>query len=110
MSGANCAITLNVYVYVDSNADGQMAAQGEGVNSLQVNFLDASFGKVGSAYATNGKASFCVPDYLKGLTLRVDIPYLQRTGTMQAPDDNNKNQPLEMWFRLEPPTLPLFIP
>ncbi len=109
-SGAACAITLQVYVYVDTNIDSMMAAQGEGVNSLQVNFLDVSFGKVGQVYTSNGKATFCVPDYLKGQTLRVDLPYLQRTGVMQAPEDNNKNQPLEMWFRLEPPTLPLFIP
>ena len=108
--GAACAITLQVYVYVDTNIDSMMAAQGEGVNSLQVNFLDTSFGKVGQSYTSNGKATFCVPDYLKGQTLRVDIPYLQRTGIMQAPEDNNKNQPIEMWFRLEPPTLPLFIP
>jgi hypothetical protein len=88
-----------------------MAAQGEGVTALQVNFLDAAYGKVGQAYSINGKAAFCVPDYLRGQTLRVDLPYLQRTGTLQAPQERDADTPpLEMWFRLEPPSLPLFIP
>jgi hypothetical protein len=104
-------MTLNVYVYVDGNNNSMMAAQGEGVNGLPINFLDTSYGQVGQSFTVNGKASFCVPSYLKGQTLRVDIPYLQRTGVMQASQDStNKNQPLEMWFRLEPPTLPLYIP
>ena len=99
--------SINVRVYVDYNED-KMMSPAEGVTDLQIFFLDQSYSRLGSAYTTDGQATFCISPTLYGGTIYVDIPYLQKFNALQIP--NEPKQDLEIWFAGDAPELPLFLP
>ena len=118
-----CSAYLRVLAYVDTNSDNIMALQGEGVSGVGVNLADADYNVISELGMENGIVKFCIPDYLAGQIVYVDIPYLLRSGSIQAPRAQNSSsnpfgsstsgtglQTLELFFKLDAPTLPLALP
>ena len=106
-----------------------MALQGEGVDGVGVSLVDADYNVISELAMENGIVKFCIPDYLAGQMVYVDIPYLLRNGSVQVPrpqsqQSANNNpfgsssssassasaQTLELFFKLDAPTLPLALP
>jgi hypothetical protein len=105
--GSACAYALRTFVYVDNNDDNLMSPD-EGADGLEVVFMEASYSRLGSRYTREGQAVFCLPPALYGRTVRVQIPYLHQAQDVQIPASLHKD--VEVWFRLKPPTLPLYLP
>ena len=105
--GASCNYALRTFVYVDENDD-KLMSPNEGAEGLEVVFMEASYDRLGSRYTKEGQAVFCLYPSLYGHTLRVEIPYLHQAQDVQIPKNLDKD--IEVWFRLEPPTLPLYLP
>jgi len=112
-----------VVAYVDVNKDSMMALRGEGVENLAVYLMDPDYRVIGAAQTQNGIAKFCVPGSLAGQNVYVDLPYLLRSGAVSVPRNDGYGYggvggavmdtgvtTLESVFRLEAPTLPLYIP
>ena len=105
--GSNCINALRTFVYVDSNED-KLMSPSEGAEGLEIVIMDQSYARLGSRYTQEGQAVFCLGSGQMGRTLRVDIPYLHQSQTVNI--SKNLDQDVEVWFRLEPPTLPLYLP
>ena len=105
--GSNCVNALRTFVYVDSNQDKLMSPI-EGAEGLEIVIMDQSYDQLGSRYTQAGQAVFCLGSGQMGRTLRVDIPYLHQSQTVNI--SKNLDQDVEVWFRLEQPTLPLYLP
>ena len=80
----------------------------EGAEGLEIVIMDQSYARLGSRYTKEGQAVFCLGGGQMGRTLRVDIPYLHQSQTVNI--SKNLDEDVEVWFRLEPPTLPLYLP
>ena len=80
----------------------------EGAEGLEIVIMDQSYDQLGSRYTQAGQAVFCLGSGQMGRTLRVDIPYLHQSQTVNI--SKNLDQDVEVWFRLEQPTLPLYLP
>jgi hypothetical protein len=103
-----------------------MARQGEGIEGVAVTLTDADYNVVSELAMEAGIVKFCIPDYLAGQMVYVDIPYLLRSGSAQAPrlpsqqsvnspfgnstTTEAKLQTIELFFKLDAPTLPLALP
>jgi hypothetical protein len=105
--GGGCTYALRTFAYVDENDDKLMSPV-EGAEGLEIIFMEASYDRLGSRYTKEGQAVFCLHPGLYGKTLRVEIPYLHQAQDVQVPKNTDKD--IEVWFRLEPPTLPLYLP
>ena len=105
--GSNCTYALRTFVYVDSNQDNLMSPS-EGAEGLESVIMDQSYARLGSRYTKEGQAVFCLGGGQMGRTLHVDIPYLHQSQTVNI--SKNLDKDFEVWFRLEPPTLPLYLP
>ena len=105
--GSNCTYALRTFVYVDSNQDNLMSPS-EGAEGLESVIMDQSYARLGSRYTKEGQAVFCLGGGQMGRTLHVDIPYLHQSQTVNI--SKNLDEDVEVWFRLEPPTLPLYLP
>ena len=120
-----CAAYLRVLAYIDTNTDNIMALNGEGIEGVSANLVDADYNVLEVIAMTNGVVKFCVPEALAGQTVYVDIPYLLRSGSVQVPrpqaQSQNNNpfgntnaaaslQTLELFFKLDAPILPLSLP
>ena len=105
--GSNCTYALRTFVYVDSNQD-KLMSPSEGAEGLEIVIMDQSYARLGSRYTKEGQAVFCLGGGQMGRTLRVDIPYLHQSQTVNI--SKNLDEDVEVWFRLEPPTLPLYLP
>jgi len=129
LTGGPCAAWVRVIVFVDNNKDNIMALQGEGLQGVNVYLRNADFRVIRQGQSENGVVKFCVPPWLSGQPVYVDIPYLLRSGVVQIPRADGgiggasfwggpiplsagtgTTQTLESIFRLEPPELPLYIP
>jgi hypothetical protein len=103
---------------VDADRDGMIAPQGEGVESVVVQLLDPDLNVVRTAKTRNGVVRFCAPPDLEGKKIYVTVPYLVRTQSITLPtrqdqwnpNGNAQSRTLEVAFRLDPPTLPVYIP
>ena len=105
--GAACYYALRSFVYVDSNDD-KLMSPNEGAQNLEIVFMDTAYIRLGVRYTDEGQAVFCLNPALAGQLLHVDIPYLHQSQTVNIP--KNLDQDVEAWFRLEPPTLPIYLP
>jgi hypothetical protein len=105
--GGSCNYALRIFVYVDENDDKLMSPT-EGAEGLDVIFMQASYDRLGSRYTKEGQAVFCLYPSLYGRLLRVEIPYLHQAQDVQIPGNLDKD--IEVWFRLDQPTLPLYLP
>jgi hypothetical protein len=105
--GGGCTYALRTFAYVDENDD-KLMSPAEGAEGLEIIFMEASYDRLGSRYTKEGQAVFCLHPGLYGKTLRVEIPYLHQAQDVQVPKNTDKD--IEVWFRLEPPTLPLYLP
>lgn len=121
-----CAAYLRVLSYIDTNTDNIMALNGEGIESVEANLVDADYNVLEVLAMENGVAKFCVPISQAGQTVYVDIPYLLRSGSVQIPKQQTQQQSsnpfgttnttavsvqtLELFFKLDAPTLPLALP
>jgi GNAT superfamily N-acetyltransferase len=105
--GSNCTYALRTFVYVDGNDD-KLMSPNEGAEGLEIVIMDQSYARLGSRYTQEGQAIFCLGGGQLGRTLRVDIPYLHQSQTVNIP--KNLDDDVEVWFRLENPTLPLYLP
>jgi hypothetical protein len=94
-------------VYVDDNQDKQMSPA-EGVTSLQIFLLDQTYARLASGYTLDGHLAFCIPPTQYGKSVYIDIPYLQQFKAVQVPEQ--PDQDLEIWFPVEPPVLPVYMP
>jgi hypothetical protein len=116
--GSSCFAWIRVLVFVDSDRDGMIAPQGEGVEAVTVQLLDPDLNVVRAAKTRNGVVRFCAPPDLAGKKVYVTVPYLVRTQSVTIPtrqdqwnpNGNAQSTTLEVAFRLEPPTLPVYIP
>ena len=104
----SCRWALRIFAYVDSNNDKLMSIQ-EGAQDLEIVFLNADYSPLASRYTKEGQAVFCLTPAQLGKLVRVDIPYLNQSQTVTIPKDVG-DEDIEVWFRLEPPTLPLYLP
>jgi len=98
---------VRVRVYVDDNQDKQMSPA-EGVTSLQIFLLDQTYARLASGYTLDGHLAFCIPPAQYGKSVYIDIPYLQQFKAVQVPEQ--PGQDLEIWFPVEPPVLPVYMP
>jgi len=105
--GGSCNFALRTFVYVDDNDDKLMSPD-EGADGLEAVIMDQSYARLGSRYTKEGQAVFCLYPSLYGRTLRVELPYLHQAQDVQIPGNLDKD--IEVWFRLEPPTLPIYLP
>jgi len=105
--GGSCNYALRTFVYVDENEDKLMSPT-EGAEGLEIVFMEASYDRLGSRYTKEGQAVFCLFPSLYGRTLRVESPYLHLAQDVLIP--RNLDQDVEVWFRLDRPTLPLYLP
>ena len=105
--GASCQYALRTFVYVDGNDD-KLMSPNEGAEDLEAVYLNASYTRLGVRYTDEGQAVFCINPSLAGQMLYVDLPYLHQSQTVNIP--KNLDQDVEVWFRLEPPTLPIYLP
>jgi hypothetical protein len=116
--GSSCFAWIRVLVFVDSDRDGMIAPQGEGVEAVVVQLLDPDLNVVRAAKTRNGVVRFCAPPDLAGKKVYVTVPYLIRTQSITLPtrqdqwnpNGNAQSTTLEVAFRLDPPTLPVYIP
>ena len=81
----------------------------DGAQDLEIVFLNADYSPLASRYTKEGQAVFCLTPAQLGKLVRVDIPYLNQSQTVTIPKDVG-DEDIEVWFRLEPPTLPLYLP
>jgi len=107
IGGENCLDGLRVFAYVDGNEDNLMSPN-EGAEGLEIVFMDQSYARLGSRWTQEGQAVFCVGPGQFGRTLRVEIPYLHLAQTITIP--KGMDEDVEVWFRLEQPLLPLYLP
>lgn len=105
--GANCVDALRTFVYVDSNDD-KLMSPSEGAEGLEIIIMDQSYARLGNRYTEEGQAIFCLGSGQFGRTLRVEIPYLHQAQTVNI--SKNLDEDVEVWFHLEQPTLPLYLP
>jgi hypothetical protein len=105
--GASCNYALRTFVYVDENDD-KLMSPNEGADGLEAVIMDQSYARLGSRYTKEGQAVFCLYPSLYGRTLRIELPYLHQAQDVQIPKNLDKD--IEVWFRLEPPTLPIYLP
>jgi hypothetical protein len=105
--GSTCAYVLRIFVYVDSNDDKLMSPR-EGAEWLEIIIMDQSYARLDSRYTQEGQAVFCLGGGQLGRTLRVEIPYLHQAQTVNI--SKNLSEDVEVWFRLNQPTLPLYLP
>lgn len=106
-SSGYCHYALRTFVYVDSNDD-KIMSPNEGAQNLEIVFMDTAYTRLGVRYTDEGQSVFCLNPALAGQLLHVDIPYLHQSQTVNIP--KNLDQDVEVWFRLEPPTLPIYLP
>ena len=120
-----CTAYLRVLAYIDTNTDNIMALNGEGIEGIWANLVDADYNVVEVTAIRNGVAKFCVRESLAGQTVVVDIPYLLRSGSVQVPRPGTQQQTnnpfgngsapaslqtLELFFKLDAPILPVSLP
>lgn len=105
--GSSCAYALRTFVYVDSNND-KLMSPSEGAEGLEIVIMDQSYARLGSRYTQEGQAVFCLGSGQLGRTLRVEIPYLHQAQTVNI--SKSLDEDVEVWFRLDQPTLPLYLP
>jgi hypothetical protein len=105
--GSNCVNALRTFVYVDGNDD-KLMSPNEGAEGLEIIIMDQSYARLGNPYTQEGQAIFCLGGGQLGRTLRVEIPYLHQTQTVNI--SKNLDEDVEVWFRLDQPTLPLYLP
>ena len=103
----NCHYALRTFVYVDENDD-QLMSPAEGAKGVEVVFMNSGYDRLGNRYTKEGQAVFCLNSTLYGKTVRVEIPYLHLAQDVNIPGNLDKD--VEVWFRLEQPDLPLFLP
>lgn len=103
----NCHYALRAFVYVDENDD-QLMSPTEGAEGVEVVFMNSGYDRLGNRYTKEGQAVFCLNSSLYGKTVQVEIPYLHLAQDVSI--SGNLDQDVEVWFRLEPPTLPLYLP
>lgn len=102
-----------------------MALSGEGIEGVSAKLVDADYNLLEEIAMENGVVKFCVPAAQAGQLVYVDIPYLLRSGSVQIPklqNQQNGSNPfgngnttvtvptLELFFKLDAPTLPLSLP
>jgi len=107
VGGTSCLTGLRVFAYVDGNDD-KLMSPNEGAEGLEIVFMDQSYARLGSRWTEEGQAVFCIGPGQFGRTLRVEIPYLHQAQTINIPKDMDED--VEVWFRLEQPLLPLYLP
>ena len=107
IGGTSCLNGLRVFAYVDGNED-QLMSPNEGAEGLEIVFMDQSYARLGSRWTKEGQAVFCLGPGQFGRTLRVDIPYLHLSQSVNIPKALDED--VEVWFRLEQPDLPLYLP
>ena len=107
VGGTSCLTGLRVFAYVDGNDD-KLMSPNEGAEGLEIIFMDQSYARLGSRWTEEGQAVFCIGPGQFGRTLRVEIPYLHQAQTINIPKDMDED--VEVWFRLEQPLLPLYLP
>ncbi len=105
--GAACRYALRTFVYVDGNDD-KLMSPNEGAEDLEVVYMNASYTRLGIRWTDEGQAVFCISPTLAGQLLYVELPYLHQTQTVTIP--KSLDEDVEVWFRLEPPTLPIYLP
>ncbi len=98
---------IRVHVYVDDNQD-KLMSPAEGITGLQLFLLDQTYARLGTQYSLAGQVVFCIPPAQYGKPVYIDIPYLQQFKSVQIPEP--PEQDLEVWFPLQPPLLPLYLP
>ena len=98
---------IRVHVYVDDNQD-KLMSPAEGITGLQIFLLDQTYARLGTQYSLAGQVAFCIPPAQYGKPVYIDIPYLQQFKSVQIPEP--PEQDLEVWFPLQPPLLPLYLP
>jgi len=107
VGGTGCNYALRTFAYVDENDD-KLMSPAEGAEGLEIVFMNASYDRLGNRYTKDGQAVFCLNPSVYGKTVRVEIPYLHQAQDVNIP--GNLGEDVEVWFPLEPPTLPLFLP
>ena len=105
--GGSCNYALRVLVYVDENGDHLMSPQ-EGADYLEVLFMEGDFDRLGSRYTKDGIATFCIHPGLYGERLLVQLPYLHKAQEITIP--SSLSEDVEVWFKLDQPELPLYLP
>jgi hypothetical protein len=105
--GMSCRYALRTFAYVDGNDD-KLMSPNEGAENLEIVFMDTAYSRLGSRYTQAGQAVFCLNPAFFGQMLHVDIPYLHQSQTVNIPKSLDAD--VEVWFRLEQPTLPLYLP
>ena len=103
----NCNYALRTFVYVDENND-QLMSPTEGAEGVEVILMNSGYDRLGNRYTKEGQAVFCLNSSLYGKTVQVEIPYLHLAQDVSI--SANLDQDVEVWFRLKPPTLPLYLP
>ncbi len=101
----DCKSSLVVIVYSDDNRD-EMPSPGEAISGVQIILTDSTFSRLGTAYARDGKAEFCLPE---GKVFYVDLPYFQITRIYQ-PGITNAGNSNTLEIRINPPVLPVRLP
>jgi hypothetical protein len=104
---AQGSYVLRIFVYVDSNDD-KLMSPSEGAEWLEIILMDQSYARLDSRYTQEGQAVFCLAAGQLDRTLRVEIPYLHQAQTVNI--SRNLSEDVEVWFRLNQPTLPLYLP
>ncbi len=105
--GGSCTYALRVFAFVDGNDDQLMSPQ-EGAEGLEVLLMESDYDRIGSRHTQDGQAIFCLHPGLYGEMLHIQLPYLHQAQQIQIP--KNIDQDVEVWFRLEQPTLPIYLP
>jgi hypothetical protein len=105
--GSTCTYALRTFVYVDSNDD-KLMSPSEGAEGLEIVIMDQSYARLGNRYTQEGQVVFCLGSGQLGETLHVEIPYLHQAQTVNI--SKSLSEDVEVWFRLDQPTLPLYLP
>lgn len=98
---------LYIRVFVDVNQDGYMSPQ-EGVSHLQVFVLSTTYDRLGYTWTVDGQGLFCLTPTQYNTRVYLDVPYLLKFGAIDVPEAPEGF--VEVWFRLESPVLPLYLP
>jgi len=98
---------LYVRVFVDYNGDEYMSPY-EGVSNLQVFVLSNTYDRLGYTWTLDGQGLFCLTPTQYNTRVYLDLPYLQKFGAVDVPEAPQGF--LEVWFRMDAPVLPLFLP
>ena len=80
----------------------------EGAEGLEIVIMDQSYARLGNRYTQEGQVVFCLGSGQLGETLHVEIPYLHQAQTVNI--SKSLSEDVEVWFRLDQPTLPLYLP